>query len=164
MPSCSRYSRTRGSGRRSYTADRGHGDHETLNNVRTGAKVRLKEIRKLYEQYVLPTYSRQDLCLVEGKGSMVRDSEGREYLDFFPGWAVSGIGHAHPRVTGRMIRQSRKILHVSNNFYNELQPVLAEKIIEHSFPGKVFFANSGAEANEAAIKLARKHGKGDRIE
>jgi predicted acetylornithine/succinylornithine family transaminase len=133
-------------------------------HIRTGEEVRLDDIKALYERYVLPTYSKQDLCLVEGTGSTVRDSEGREYLDFFPGWAVSGIGHSHPRVIERMIRQSRKILHVSNNFYNELQPVLARKIIEHSFPGKVFFANSGAEANEAAIKLARRHGGGERFE
>ncbi|MBD3426322.1 MAG: acetylornithine/succinylornithine family transaminase [Candidatus Omnitrophica bacterium] len=124
----------------------------------------LKEVKKLYEQYVLSTYSRQDLCLVEGEGARVRDIDGKEYLDFFPGWAVSGIGHRHPIVVRRMQDQLGRILHVSNNYYNELQPVLAKKIIDHSFPGRVFFANSGAEANEGAIKLARRYGNPERHE
>jgi len=120
--------------------------------------MKMDKIKSLYEEYVLPTYTRQDLCLVKGKGVWVEDTQGKKYLDFFPGWAVSGIGHCHPRVIKRMREQMKRILHVSNNFYNEVQPVLAEKIIEHSFPGKVFFCNSGAEANEGAIKLARKYG------
>ncbi len=125
---------------------------------------KLKMIKGLYQRYVLPTYIRQDLCLVKGNGIWVEDIEGKKYLDFFPGWAVSGIGHCHPRVIQKMREQMEKILHVSNNFYNEVQPVLAEKIIKYSFPGKVFFANSGAEANEGAIKLARKYGNPDRYE
>jgi predicted acetylornithine/succinylornithine family transaminase len=88
----------------------------------------------------------------------VYDIEGREFLDFFPGWAVSGIGHCHPKVVRAIKEQAGRIIHVSNNYYNELQGKLAKKIISHSFPGKVFFCNSGAEANEAAIKLARKSG------
>lgn len=120
--------------------------------------MKMDKIKGLYEEYVLPTYTRQDLCLVKGKGVWVEDTQGKKYLDFFPGWAVSGIGHCHPRVIKRMREQMKRILHVSNNFYNEVQPVLAKKIIEHSFPGKVFFCNSGAEANEGAIKLARKYG------
>jgi predicted acetylornithine/succinylornithine family transaminase len=94
----------------------------------------------------------------------VEDSGGKKYLDFFPGWAVSGVGHRHPRVIARMREQMEKILHVSNNFYSEVQPVLAEKLIKHAFPGKVFFANSGAEANEGAIKLARRYGYPERYE
>lgn len=117
----------------------------------------LDEIKELYKEYVLSTYTRQDLCLVKGAGARVEDSEGNKYLDFFPGWAVSGIGHCHPKVIKRITEQLEKILHVSNNFYNEVQPLLAKKIIEYSFPGRVFFANSGAEANEGAIKLARKY-------
>jgi len=124
----------------------------------------LGEIKKIYDDYVLPTYTRTDLCLVKGEGVWVWDIAGKKYLDFFPGWAVSGIGHRHPKVVARLEEQLKKILHVSNNFYNELQGALAEKIIEHSFPGKVFFANSGAEANEGAIKLARRYGKGERYE
>ena len=106
------------------------------------------EVKKLYERYVLPTYTRQDLCLVKGDGIWVEDADGEKYLDFFPGWAVSGIGHRHPKVVQRMEEQMRRILHVSNNYYNELQPLLAKKIIEYSFPGKVFFGNSGAEAKD----------------
>lgn len=122
------------------------------------------EIKGLYDDYVLSTYTRTDLCLVKGEGVWVWDTNGKKYLDFFPGWAVSGIGHRHPKVLARLEEQLAKILHVSNNFYNELQGTLAEKIIEYSFPGKVFFSNSGAEANEGAIKLARCYGKGKRYE
>ena len=124
----------------------------------------MNEIKKLYNDYVLPTYTRQDLCLVKGDGVWVEDSSGKKYLDFFPGWAVSGIGHRHPKVVERIEQQLKKILHVSNNYYNDMQPLLARKIIEHSFPGRIFFANSGAEANEGAIKLARKYGNPDRYE
>lgn len=124
----------------------------------------LDEVKNLYDKYVLSTYTRSDLCLVKGEGAWVEDTEGNKYLDFFPGWAVSGIGHCHSKVTSRMDEQLKKILHVSNNFYSELQPLLAEKIIEYSFPGKVFFANSGAEANEGAIKLARRYGTPERYE
>ena len=124
----------------------------------------INQIKKLYDDYVLPTYTRLDLCLVKGEGARVEDSEGKKYLDFFPGWAVSGTGHRHPKVVKRVKDQLEKILHVSNNFYNELQGAVAEKIIKHSFPGRVFFSNSGAEANEGAIKLARKFGSPDRYE
>ncbi|MGB2601229.1 MAG: aspartate aminotransferase family protein [Candidatus Omnitrophota bacterium] len=124
----------------------------------------LNEIKKLYDSYVLSTYTRQDLCLVKGEGAWVEDIDGKKYLDFFPGWAVSGIGHRHPKVVKRLQDQLGKILHVSNNFYNDMQPILAEKIIEHSFTGRVFFSNSGSEANEGAIKLARKYGNPDRYE
>jgi len=119
------------------------------------------DVQKLYEQYVMPTYNRVPVCLVKGKGSRVWDLEGKAYLDFFPGWAVSGIGHCHPKVVRAIKEQAGKMIHVSNNFYNELQGKLAAKIIQHSFGGaggKVFFCNSGAEANEAAIKLARRAG------
>ena len=126
--------------------------------------MKINEIKKQYEDYVLPTYTRMDLCLVKGEGVRVEDSEGNEYLDFFPGWAVSGTGHRHPKVVKRLSEQLDKILHVSNNFYNELQGEVAEKIIKHSFPGRVFFSNSGAEANEGAIKLARKYGSPERHE
>lgn len=113
---------------------------------------------ELYNQYIMPTYIQVPLVLVKGRGARVWDSEGNGYLDFFPGWAVSGIGHCHPGVVDAIKRQAGDIMHVSNNYYNELQPQLAKKIIDASFPGKVFFANSGAEANECAIKLARRYG------
>lgn len=127
-------------------------------------EMNLYDVKALYSSYVLSTYFRQDICLVKGSGSWVRDIDGKRYLDFFPGWAVSGIGHRHPRVIRSIKKQLGRILHVSNNFYSDVQPVLAEKIIAHSFPGKVFFCNSGAEANEGAIKLARRYGNPNRYE
>ena len=113
---------------------------------------------RLYYDYVMPTYSKTPLVLTRGKGTRVWDTHGDEYLDFFPGWAVSGIGHCHKRVVEAIKRQAEELIHVSNNYYHEGQGVLADEIIRHSFPGKVFFCNSGAEANEAAFKLARKFG------
>jgi acetylornithine/N-succinyldiaminopimelate aminotransferase len=112
----------------------------------------------LYDKYIMCTYKRVPFCLEKAKGSKVWDIDGKEYLDFFPGWAVSGIGHCHPIVAAAVAKQAKKLMHVSNNYYSELQGLLARKIIESSFDGKVFFANSGAEANEAAVKLARKYG------
>ena len=116
------------------------------------------KITGLYDKYVMTTYKRTPLCLVRGKGSFIWDVEGNKYLDFFPGWAVSGTGHCHPKVTSAVAKQAKKLMHVSNNYYSEEQGMLAKAIIDSSFPGKVFFANSGAEANEAAVKLARKYG------
>jgi len=127
-------------------------------------KMTFDEVKKKYDDYVLSTYTRSPLCIVKGDGLWVEDTEGRKYLDFFPGWAVSGTGHRHPDVIRSMAKQMKRILHVSNNFYNDLQGLVAEKIIENSFSGKVFFANSGAEANEGAIKLARRYGYPDRHE
>lgn len=120
--------------------------------------MKIEDVIKLYDQYILPTYNRSPLCMVKGKGSKVWDLEGKEYLDFFPGWAVSGLGHCHPSVVSAIKNQARKLLHVSNNFYNVKQAQLAQKIVERSFPGRVFFCNSGAEAIEGAIKFVRKYG------
>ncbi len=120
--------------------------------------MKTKEIEKIYGDYVLPTYKRTPICLVKGKGSRVWDLEGKEYLDFFPGWGVSGIGHAHPQVVHAIKEQAQKMIHVSNNFYSPKQGKLAQTIIKNSFPGRVFFGNSGAEANEAAIKFCRLFG------
>ena len=116
------------------------------------------EVQQLYQQFVLPTYAQVPVCLVKGKGSRVWDLEGREYLDFFPGWAVSGIGHCHPIVVNAIKDQARKMLHVPNNFLNVKQAELARTISEASFPARVFFCNSGAEANEGAIKFVKKYG------
>ncbi|MFH0888665.1 MAG: acetylornithine transaminase [Planctomycetota bacterium] len=124
----------------------------------------MKEVMELYQQYVMPTYTKSQTVLVRGKGTKVYDIEGKEFLDFFPGWAVSGIGHCHPRVVSAIKNQVKKMIHVSNNYYNELQARLAEKIVKHSFDGKVFFCNSGAEAIEGAIKLARRFGYPSRYE
>src|SRR3989338_1019544 len=117
-----------------------------------------ERIVKMYDKYIMNTYNRVPLCLEKAKGTKVWDIDGKEYLDFFPGWAVSGIGHCHPTVVKAIEKQSKKLLHVSNNYYSHAQANLAKTIIKNSFPGKVFFANSGAEANEAAIKLARLYG------
>ena len=119
---------------------------------------------RLYYDYVVPCYNKVPLVLERGKGTRVWDAHGDEYLDFFPGWAVSGIGHCHWRVTEAIKRQAERLIHVSNNYYHEQQGLLAEEIIRHSFPGKVFFCNSGAEANETAFKLARKLGNPSRNE
>ena len=117
-----------------------------------------QEVTLLYEQFVLPTYARTGVCLVKGKGSKVWDLAGKEYLDFFPGWAVSGLGHCHPDVVNAIKNQAKKLLHIPNNFYGVKQALLAKKITERSFDGRVFFCNSGAEAMETAIKFVRKYG------
>ncbi len=118
-----------------------------------------KKIMQLYDTYIMQTYTRVPLVFKKAKDSLVEDAEGKTYLDFFPGWAVSGVGHCNKYVVDAILRQAKRLLHVSNNYYSSEQGLLAKKIIEYSFPGKVFFANSGAEANEGAIKLARKYGK-----
>ncbi|MDO8522446.1 MAG: aspartate aminotransferase family protein [bacterium] len=123
-----------------------------------------KDIIGLYKDYVMPTYITFPLVLARGKGIYVWDTEGKKYLDFFPGWAVSGIGHCHKEVVKAINDQAGRLIHVSNNYFHEGQGKLAEEIIRNSFPGKVFFCNSGAEANEAAIKLARKFGNPERNE
>ena len=120
--------------------------------------MKTRQVQQLYQQYILPTYTQIPLCLVKGKGARVWDLEGREYLDFFPGWAVSGLGHCHPAVVNAIKTQSRKILHISNNFLNLKQARLAEMISKKAFPARVFFCNSGAEAAEAGIKFARRYG------
>ncbi len=116
------------------------------------------EVQELYKQFVLPTYTQVPVCLVKGKGSRVWDLEGKEYLDFFPGWGVSALGHCHPGVVNAIKEQARKMLHVPNNFLNIKQAELARTISEASFPARIFFCNSGAEANEGAIKFAKKYG------
>ena len=120
--------------------------------------MKTKDVQALYKQFVLPTYTQVGVCLVKGKDSRVWDIEGREYLDFFPGWAVSGLGHCHPAVVNAIKDQSRKMIHVSNNFLSPKQALLAQEISKASFPSRVFFCNSGAEATEAAVKFARKYG------
>jgi acetylornithine/N-succinyldiaminopimelate aminotransferase len=117
-----------------------------------------KEVIAQYDRFVINTYTRTPIVIVKGKGLKVWDIDGNEYLDFFPGWAVSGLGHCHPKVVNAVRNYLKKIIHVPNNYYNILQAKLAQKIVEHSFKGKVFFCNSGAEANEAAIKLVRAYG------
>ena len=114
-----------------------------------------KQIIDLFERYVVPNYSRNNVVIVKGEGSYVWDSEGRRYLDLFPGWGCNGLGHCHPRVVKALKRQAARLIHVANNYYNELQGELAMRISTRSFGGKCFFCNSGAEAVEGAIKFAR---------
>jgi predicted acetylornithine/succinylornithine family transaminase len=113
----------------------------------------------LSEQYIAHTYNRYPLLLVRGKGTRVWDLDGKEYLDFFAGLAVCNLGHCHPKVVKAIQDQAEKLIHVSNLYYIEPQIQLASLLCKHSFAGKVFFCNSGAEANEGALKLARKYAK-----
>jgi len=117
-----------------------------------------REIIAQYKRFVIHTYTRTPMVIVKGKGLKVWDLDGNEYLDFFPGWAVSGLGHTHPMVVNAVRNYLKKVIHVPNNYYNMLQGKLAQEIVEHSFEGKAFFCNSGAEANEGAIKLVRAYG------
>ena len=117
-----------------------------------------QETINLASSYILNTYTRTPVVFVKGKGAFIQDSDGNKYLDFFPGWAVSGIGHCHKRVVKAVSKQLKEIIHVSNNYYSQPQAELAERLAKESIGGKVFFSNSGAEANEGAIKLARAYG------
>jgi acetylornithine/N-succinyldiaminopimelate aminotransferase len=110
----------------------------------------------LYDKYVIGSYSKLPVVIVRGQGSRIWDADGKEYIDLFPGWGVSGTGHCHPMVVEAIRKQAGKLIHIPNNFYNEEQALLAKAVSEHSFGGKCFFCNSGAEAVEAAIKLTRK--------
>ena len=116
------------------------------------------EIRELFSRYVVPTYGRFDLVLSHGAGSYVWDVSGKRYLDLGGGIAVCSLGHAHPEITEALIEQSRRLVHVSNLYYQAPQGRLAERLVKLIAPGKVFFANSGAEANEGLYKLARRFG------
>ena len=114
--------------------------------------------RELFQKFVVPSYARFDLVLAQGEGSYVWDVNGKRYLDFGGGIAVCSLGHAHPEITQALIEQSRELLHVSNLYYNTPQGRLAEKLVGLIGPGRCFFCNSGAEANEGLFKLARKFG------
>jgi len=120
-----------------------------------------KRIRELFEQTVVPSYARFDLVLERGDGSYVWDIDGKRYLDLAGGIAVCSLGHAHPEMIKALTEQSQKLIHVSNLYYNELQGRLAKRIIDLIAPGRAFFCNSGAEANEGLFKLARKFGHDD---
>ena len=109
----------------------------------------------MFEQYVVPNYTRYGIVFVRGEGSVLWDADGKRYVDLFPGWAVDGLGHCPPRVVAAIREQAGTLLHVANNFYTEPQGMLAKEIAEASFGGQTFFCNSGAEANEAALKCAR---------
>ena len=109
------------------------------------------------DKYMFQTYGRFPLTLVRGEGCRVWDEEGKEYLDFVAGIAVCALGHSSPVVTRALEEQSKTLVHVSNLYYTRPQTDLAQLLVENSFADRVFFCNSGAEANEAAIKLARRY-------
>ncbi len=114
-----------------------------------------EETMGLFSKYVIPNYTRAPIVIVRGEGSHLWDADGRQYLDLFPGWGVSILGHCHPAVVEAIRTQAEQLLHVPNTFYTEPQGVLAQLLSEHSFNGQCFFCNSGAEAVEGVIKLAR---------
>ena len=114
-----------------------------------------QETIELYSKYVIANYKRLPRVIVKGEGCYLYDAEGNKILDMFPGWAVSGIGHCHPKVVEAIRKQAGELLHIDNTFYSEQQGQLAKLLSERGFGGKCFFCNSGAEANEGALKLAR---------
>lgn len=113
--------------------------------------------RELFDAFMVPNYAPAAIIPVRGEGSRLWDQEGREYIDFAGGIAVTGLGHAHPRLVAALTEQAQKLWHVSNVLTNEPALNLARRLCELTFAERVFFANSGAEANEAALKLARKY-------
>lgn len=117
------------------------------------------EIIELSDKYIMKTYGRLPLTPVKGAGARIWDAQGKEYLDFLAGLAVCSLGHCHPAVVKAITVQSSKLMHVSNLYYIEPQAKLAKLLAENSFGDRVFFCNSGAEANEGAIKLARKYAR-----
>ena len=122
--------------------------------------MKAQEIFDVYKDYIMPTYTKFPLVFVKGKGSRLWDIHNKIYLDFFCGWGVGNLGHCHPKVMQAVRDQVSKLIFIPNNYYNLPQAKLANQIAYVSYPAKVFFCNSGAEANEAAIKFSRKFGQG----
>ena len=131
---------------------------EMAGDMKTIRVDRLSDIRKLYQRNVIPSYARFDLALDHGDRSYVYDVAGKRYLDLGGGIAVCALGHANPEMTDALLEQSRKLLHVSNLYFTKPQAQLAEALVRLIGPGRCFFCNSGAEANEGLYKLARKFG------
>jgi predicted acetylornithine/succinylornithine family transaminase len=117
------------------------------------------ELLEFSKKYIMNTYNRFPVVFIKGRGVKVFDSDNREYLDFVAGIAVCNLGHCHPKVTVAFQKQAQRLVHISNLYHNEPQIKLAKMLVENSFADKAFFCNSGAEANEAAIKLVRKYAK-----
>lgn len=125
--------------------------------MQTATSLSSQDTIGLFDQYVIPNYTRYPVSLVEGSGSTVMDAEGRQFLDLFPGWGCNILGYSPPAVVEAIQEQASRLIHVPNTWYIEQQGRFAQFLCSRSF-GKAFFCNSGAEANEAAIKLARLHG------
>jgi acetylornithine/N-succinyldiaminopimelate aminotransferase len=121
-----------------------------------------EETIELFDKYVIANYRRLPCVITKGEGCYLYDADGNKILDMFPGWAVSGIGHCHPKVVDAIRKQAGELLHIDNTFYSEPQGMLAKLLSERAFGGKCFFCNSGAEANEAAMKLARLYTAGEK--
>jgi len=117
------------------------------------------EIKDMATKYIINTYGERQISIVRGEGAYVWDADGKKYLDFVVGISTVNVGHSHPNVVEAITQQAKKLMHVSNLYYIEPQAKLAKRLVELSFADKCFFCNSGAEANEAAIKLARKYSK-----
>jgi predicted acetylornithine/succinylornithine family transaminase len=117
-----------------------------------------KDIAAITDKFVAKTYARTPLALVKGRGLKVWDADGKEYLDFLAGIAVNSFGHCHPAIVKAIKQQAQTLMHVSNLYHMQPQSELARELCRNSFADRVFFCNSGAEANEAAIKLARRYG------
>ncbi|MDO4569083.1 MAG: aspartate aminotransferase family protein [Planctomycetia bacterium] len=113
---------------------------------------------ELFEKYVIPNYTRYPVVLTRGEGSFIWDEDGKRYLDFFPGWGCNLLGHCPPTVVEAIQAQAAKLIHVPNSWHTREQGEWAQLLSQRSFGGKCFFCNSGTEANEAAIKLARMYG------
>jgi acetylornithine/N-succinyldiaminopimelate aminotransferase len=120
-------------------------------------EIGFEQARGLEERYLMRTYRRAPVDFVRGEGPLLWDAEGKRYLDFLSGISVCSVGHCHPQVVKAIQEQSHRLIHVSNLFYTEPMARLAERLSESSLGGRVFFSNSGTEANECAIKIARKH-------
>ncbi len=120
----------------------------------------LAATQALEDRYLMRTYKRASVDFVRGEGALLWDADGKEYLDFLTGISVCSLGHCHPAVVEAVREQTASLMHVSNLFYTEPMARLAERLAESSLGGRVFFANSGTEANECAIKIARKHAHG----
>lgn len=117
------------------------------------------EIKDMANKYIINTYGERPISIVRGEGAYVWDAEGKKYLDFVAGISTLNVGHCHPNVVAAIVDQAKQLMHVSNLYYIEPQVKLAKRLVELSFADKCFFCNSGAEANEAAIKLTRKYSK-----
>src|ERR1700730_6258788 len=117
---------------------------------------------ELADQYLMQTGRRLPVTFVRGEGCLLYDEEGKEYLDLVAGIAVNVLGHAHPDIARALTGQARTLIHTSNLYFTRPQVELARRLVELSFPSRVFLSNSGAEANEAAIKIARKWGTRNR--
>src|SRR6185503_14891913 len=143
-----------------YRCRRRHGGGALMKELEKPAIVRndFQRIHELFDKNIVPSYGRFELVLDHGSGSYLWDVNGRRYLDLASGIGVCSLGHANPDITQALTEQSKKLVHVSNLYYTEPQGRLAQELVNLTGPGKVFFSNSGAEANEGLYKVARKFG------